>query len=166
VRPDLVERRRVLDFVLDDVKRLQGRLAGFERQKLDEYLTSIDIAQKRAIEAASFTPAAGCAPKTPGELPSDPPPEDVFAAQMDLGLTALTCGLTNVLTVSFLGDGWAFRNLFPEQGPKGAWLHNQIGHRSPLPGHAARQRGRGAQSERPLHALPDPARRTGAARAR
>lgn len=130
-RTDLTVRKRVLDLVTDDVQRLRGAFAGPEREKLDQFLASIDEAQKRTALAMQAAPSLNAECRTP-DLGTPAKPEEVFAAQMDLGTTAIACGMTNVLTVSFIGDGTAFSNLFPEFGPAGIDLH-KLGHNDYAP---------------------------------
>lgn len=49
--------RSVLDFVLDDAKRLQNKLGATDRRKLDEYLTSVREIEQRIDRAEKFPPA-------------------------------------------------------------------------------------------------------------
>lgn len=44
-------RRKVLDLVADDAKRLRGALGGGDRAKLDEYLTAVDELERRLVRA-------------------------------------------------------------------------------------------------------------------
>jgi len=52
-----LERKSVLDFVLDDARRLQGQLGATDRRKLDEYLTSVRELEQRIENASRFTQA-------------------------------------------------------------------------------------------------------------
>jgi hypothetical protein len=83
----------VLDAVAGQVKRLQARLAGTERAKLDQYLTAIGQLEKQQSAALSCksSPAAPAAPKNP---------EDALESMMSMSLIAAICGLTNVICVS------------------------------------------------------------------
>lgn len=54
----LAERASVLDFVLDDAKRLVGKLGPSDKRKLDEYLTSVREVEGRLAKDASGTTAA------------------------------------------------------------------------------------------------------------
>ncbi len=47
-------RKSVLDYVLDDAHRLEGRLAPDDRRKLDEYLTAVRDLERRIERAARF----------------------------------------------------------------------------------------------------------------
>jgi hypothetical protein len=54
-----LHRRSILDYVLDDAHRLEGRLGADDRRKLDEYLTAVRDLERRIERAAQFpTPAA------------------------------------------------------------------------------------------------------------
>jgi hypothetical protein len=44
-------RQSILDFVLEDARRLDGGLSGGDRRKLDEYLTSVREIERRAVAA-------------------------------------------------------------------------------------------------------------------
>jgi hypothetical protein len=52
-------RKSILDYVLEDTHRLEGRLGSEDRRKLDEYLTAVRDLERRIERAAKFpTPAA------------------------------------------------------------------------------------------------------------
>lgn len=50
-------RKSILDFVADDASRLQTRLGGNDRQKLDEYFTSVREIEQRIDRAGHLRPA-------------------------------------------------------------------------------------------------------------
>jgi hypothetical protein len=54
-------RKSILDYVLDDAHRLEGRLGTDDRRKLDEYLTSVRELERRIARADQFP-----VPKAPG----------------------------------------------------------------------------------------------------
>ena len=60
-------RRSVLDYVLDDARRLEPRLSLADRRKLDEYLTAVRDLERRIERAAQFptptAPAGAAAPE-------------------------------------------------------------------------------------------------------
>lgn len=97
--------KSVLDLVRADVARLQGRLAGPERAKLDQYLTSLRELEGRLSKLATPGPAvmgASCnRPADPalGMYPSGnllvPEAVDAF---LDVVFTAIACGRTHVAT--------------------------------------------------------------------
>jgi hypothetical protein len=109
-RTDLLQRRNLLDWLSDDVKRLRARLSAAERGKLDEYLGALEEAQRRVtVLEQGGGAAAGCAGGMTFLDPKTAEPDEIFDAQLELGTAALVCGLTNVLTVSFIGIGTAFK---------------------------------------------------------
>jgi hypothetical protein len=131
-RAGLGQKRRLLDWLNDDIKRARSRLAGPERVKLDQYMNAIEMAQSRVdkleqLSAAggSCGPAALATPRTPVQA------DDLFEAQMQIGSAALTCGLTNVLTVGFVGIGFCFSKRLDLGGIA---LHG-YGHGKSMPGH-------------------------------
>lgn len=90
------KREQLLDFVQEDVRQLNGRLAAPEREKLGYYLNALESmhqrqAQIKAMEA-SLKKGAPTIAKT--ELSTE-----VIASQFEIGAAALICGLTNVLTI-------------------------------------------------------------------
>jgi hypothetical protein len=109
--------RSILDALKEDIARMQGSLAGEEKAKLDQYLTSI-----RALENKLAPLAAGDAPKTCGSLKqpaaetgNDKPGGSaalsaaVIQAQTDLMMNALLCGRTPVAAFSILGNAASHR---------------------------------------------------------
>jgi hypothetical protein len=65
-----LEQRSVLDFVLDDAKRMQKRLQGSDQLKLDEYLTGVRELEKRIEKAERFGDPADPGIETPLGIPS------------------------------------------------------------------------------------------------
>jgi hypothetical protein len=52
-----VYRRSILDYVRDDARRVQGRVSGADRRKLDQYLTGVREVERRIQNAAAAAPA-------------------------------------------------------------------------------------------------------------
>ncbi len=120
----------VLDFVARDIQRLQGRLAGSERAKLDQHLTAVrDMERRLSIEAP---PSGGCAMPTRHPARGNPDPRDDYRvanvwngggpyfdriAEMQIELLAqmLVCDLTRFAT--FVISGTAGEGLDPRQCP-------------------------------------------------
>jgi len=99
----LLKRKSVLYFVTRDVTRLRDRLAGTERQKLDQHLEGL-----RSIERRLVRPPSTCAlPARPSVL--DPESVENIPAitqlQMDLIVEAFACDLTRVATLQGLWCG-------------------------------------------------------------
>ena len=98
----------LLDFLADDVKRMQARLDGSERAKLDHYLGAFEAMSSRqgklaamAKEIARSTPEID--PKVGKIVQTKTAPTGVFdrlEAQFDIAAGTLIAGLTNVVTVS------------------------------------------------------------------
>ncbi|MCA9632603.1 MAG: DUF1552 domain-containing protein [Myxococcales bacterium] len=92
---DRVQKRRksVLDLVRGELGDLRQRVGGVEAQKLDAHLEALRSVEKGVQGPGSCTPSA-----TPEAL--DPYGGDAFPAlakqQMDLLVTAFSCGMTNV----------------------------------------------------------------------
>ena len=82
--------KRVLTRLRADISRLRARLAGEERAKLDQYLSSIDAFDRRSAGGSICASTALGVPEARGvvaELPS----------MLDMAVTALRCGMTNVV---------------------------------------------------------------------
>lgn len=106
------QRRSVLDFVMDDVSRLQTRLGATDRSRLEEYLV-----QLREIEATIADDEAGgdgeggtprlCERPEPlasiGNVKDDGEVPRVTSQMMSLSRLALQCDLTRVVTFQWQG---------------------------------------------------------------
>ncbi|MCA9080865.1 MAG: DUF1552 domain-containing protein, partial [Planctomycetaceae bacterium] len=90
----------LLDFMVDDVRRLEQRLNAFEREQLGNYLSSYEAMRQRQsmLQERATTLSTHC-----------PPTKDIFfsdvetdrlQAQFEIGAAALISGLTNVLTLA------------------------------------------------------------------
>jgi hypothetical protein len=104
--------KSLLDFVLDDANSLNGRLGSRDREKLDEYLTSVRDIETRLQHSASFGPL----PRPDMASPDGIPP--VYDQHMDLmyDLMALSfqTDSTRIATLLLAGDGT--NRAFPEIG--------------------------------------------------
>lgn len=97
----------VLDFMVEDVKRVESGLAGEERERLQHYLRAYEAMrhrQSRLNEIESTLrkqgPIVTDKYRSTGET-------DRLDAHFDLAAAALTCGLTNVVTIaSGAGDNY------------------------------------------------------------
>jgi hypothetical protein len=101
----LLKRKSVLDFVKADVGRMQNKLAGTERQKLEQHLDGLRNIEKRLVTPIS---TAGCTlPAKPGAL--DPESVDNIPAitkiQMDLIIESFACDLTRFASLQALWCG-------------------------------------------------------------
>lgn len=98
----------MLDFMADDVKRMQTRLDGSEREKLERYLEAFESMSGRQSKLAAMSGRIAKAtptldPKASHYGISRTEPTGVFdrlEAQFDIAAGTLIAGLTNVVTVS------------------------------------------------------------------
>lgn len=108
--------KSLLDFVLDDAKAVQRRLGAKDRDKLDEYLTSVRAIEQRIQRSESFGPLPVTSDPPPGGVPSD------FGEHMDVMYEMLALAFetdsTRIATLLLAGDG--ANRAFPEIGiPEG-----------------------------------------------
>jgi hypothetical protein len=97
--------KSILDFVHDDVRRLNQVLGNRDKQKLDEYLSSVrEIEQRleRVRQANSAPPPQPNMPK-PGGIPADL--QEHIRLMMDLLVLAFQTDLTRVATFPLANDG-------------------------------------------------------------
>jgi hypothetical protein len=105
--------KSLLDFVLDDAHSLQGRLTSRDRDKLDEYLTSVRDIETRLQHSESFGPP----PRLDmAEPPAGIPPsyDQHMDMMYDLLALAFQTDSTRVATLLLAGDGT--NRAFPEIG--------------------------------------------------
>jgi hypothetical protein len=98
-----VGQRSILDFVLEDARRMENRLASKDREKLDQYLSGVREIEER-LQRAERMPA----PKDPGiETPAGISQD--YAAHIgltfDMMLLAFQSDLTRVSTLMLAHDG-------------------------------------------------------------
>ena len=97
---DFLAKRNLLDFVREDVKRVEKTLGGPEKEQLSAYLATFATLSDRQsrlneIEHTLRQHAPVASDKYTSEVETDR-----LDAQFDLGAAALIAGLTNVLTLS------------------------------------------------------------------
>lgn len=98
----------LLEFLADDVKRMQKRLDGSEREKLEHYFNAFEAMRGRQGKLAGMAEQiAGATPKVDAKLgtiaQTKTAPTGVFdrlEAQFDIAAGAMIAGLTNTVTVS------------------------------------------------------------------
>lgn len=101
----------LLDFLGDDVKRMESRLDGAEKEKLNRYLEAFESMSARQGQLASMGPRISAAtpqidPKLGNWEETKTGPTgimDRLEAQMDIAAGTLIAGLTNVVTMSVGG---------------------------------------------------------------
>jgi hypothetical protein len=96
------EQHSILDFVLQDAKAVQRKLDGRDRQKLDQYLTSVREIEQR-IEKAERMPAANPNANSPSGIPSSF--DEHIALMGDMMILAFQTDSTRVATMLFAGEG-------------------------------------------------------------
>ena len=99
---DLIENRlqgTLLDFMVDDIKRLENRIGQAEREKLDIYLDGFEgLRQRRRALKGVEAEVRAQAPEVDDKYTS-PVETDRLEAHFDLAAAALIAGLTNVITI-------------------------------------------------------------------
>jgi hypothetical protein len=116
------EDRSLLDFVLDDAADLQRGLGSRDKQKLDEYLTSVRQIEKRIHEAERFGDAPDPAVDTPVGIPKAY--AEHIQLMFDMLLLAFQTDSTRIATFLIANDG--ANRAFPEIGiPEG---HHFLSH--------------------------------------
>jgi hypothetical protein len=96
------EEQSILDFVMDDASAIQRSLNGRDRQKLDQYLTSVREIEER-IERAERMPVANPAVNSPAGIP--PNFEEHIALMFDMLTLAFQTDSTRVATMLLAGEG-------------------------------------------------------------
>jgi hypothetical protein len=103
------EQRSILDFVLEDANVIERKLNGRDRQKLDQYLSSVREIEQR-LQRAESMPAANPAMNTPAGIP--PNYEEHIALMFDMLLLAFQTDSTRIATMLLAGEG--SNRTFPE----------------------------------------------------
>jgi hypothetical protein len=121
-------RRSVLDLVLGEARRLQPALAGDDRHKLDEYLSSLRAVEER-IQAAERMPAPPAPDGTsvPPGIPGDTGAH--IRLMMDLMVLAFQSDSTRLITLMLANEG--SDRTFPELGLTTS--HHWTGHHEKKP---------------------------------
>jgi hypothetical protein len=97
------QQRSILDFVLDDARSLQGQLAARDKQKLDEYLTSVREIEKRIQTAERFGTVPDPDIDTPAGVPSS---FDAYIQVMfDMMVLAFQTDSTRIATFLCANEG-------------------------------------------------------------
>jgi hypothetical protein len=104
------QQRSILDFVAADARALQRQLATRDRQKLDEYLTSVREIEKRIEKAEQFKETPDPAIETPAGIPASF--QEHIQLMYDMMLLAFETDTTRVATFLLANDG--SNRAFPE----------------------------------------------------
>ena len=94
-------RRRMLDFVAGDVKRLRSQIAGPEKEALDYHVEALESLFRREDQLAGMLDRGELGRHAP-TLPEKPAVKmtEIAAGQCDIAAAALVAGLTNVVTIA------------------------------------------------------------------
>ena len=100
-RNDFASRRNLLDLMSGDVKKLEAKLTGLEKEQLDHHLASLESLSKREANLSEMY-VSGKLTKSAPTMPSPFPVtwKDTVTAQFDIAAAALATGLTNVVTIT------------------------------------------------------------------
>jgi hypothetical protein len=116
------QHRSILDFVLDDAGALERQLGGRDRQKLDQYMTSVREIEKRIAQAERFGETPDPRVDTPGGVPATF--QEHIQIMFDMMLLAFQTDSTRVATFLLANEG--SNRAFPEIGiPEG---HHYLSH--------------------------------------
>jgi hypothetical protein len=120
VSKQLAQDKSLLDLIAGDIARMQGRLAGPEKAKLDQYLTSIRGVERQLAELGAARGTCQAPPRPGADLDRASLSPRVVAAHIDVAFAAQMCGLTRISHMSILGM----------EGPHIAygWLGDTRGH--------------------------------------
>jgi hypothetical protein len=99
-KQEFAAKNNLLDFLKEDVKRAESRLAGEEREQLGAYLETFETLRNRQSRLNEIEHTLREKGPVVGDKYASAVETDRLDAQFDLGAAALVCGLTNVLTIS------------------------------------------------------------------
>jgi hypothetical protein len=127
--PDPVRamRKSILDVVLDDLSALGQRVGSADRSRLDQHAESIRAIERR-LDTTSEGATATCSPVQPSADPtssnSKEPVEERMQAMGDLLALAMTCDVSRVFSIQFIGSaaGPVFWQVGADRG------HHDISH--------------------------------------
>ena len=95
--------RSLLDFVAEDARRLQLKIGGADRRKVDEYLTGIRELERRIDDARPVVEVGKVNLARPSGIPSDY--REHLRLMSDLLVCAFQADLTRIATFVFANDG-------------------------------------------------------------
>lgn len=99
----MLERSSVLDFVMDDTRKMQKRLSRRDQEKLDQYITGIRDVEKRIQKAEQFGPNVDPDSPTPIGIPAQQ--AEYVRLMYDIMLLAFQTDSTRVATFVLGHDG-------------------------------------------------------------
>ena len=95
--------RSILDFVMEDARQMEGRLASQDRDKLDQYLTGVREIEERLQRAERFANAKDPGVEAPIGITQDH--AEYVGITFDMMLLAFQSDLTRVSTMMLAHDG-------------------------------------------------------------
>lgn len=121
-RRRMMDRRSILDFVLEDAKRMKPRLAPRDCEKLDQYLTGVREVEQRIERAEQFGPNEDPNVETPSGIPADH--AEYVDLMYDMMLLAFKTDSTRVATfvLGHDGDNRSFSHMGISEG------HHDLSH--------------------------------------
>lgn len=99
-KQEFLAQRNLLDFLRDDIKRVEKQLAGPEREQLAVYLSTFDTLSDRQSRLNEIEPTLRKHAPVADDKYVSAVETDRLDAQFDLAAAALISGLTNVVTLS------------------------------------------------------------------
>lgn len=106
------QQRSILDFVLDDARSLQSQLGGRDKDKLEEYLTSVREIERRIEKSERFGKTPDPTVTTPSGVPAAF--EDYIQIMFDMMVLAYQTDSTRIATFLLANEG--SNRSFPEIG--------------------------------------------------
>ena len=106
------QQRSILDFVLEDTRKLEKELGGGDQQKLDEYLAGVREIERRIQEAEKFKETPNPNVETPTGVPGSFP--EHIGLMFDMMVLAFQTDSTRVATFLLANEG--SNRTFPEIG--------------------------------------------------
>ncbi len=116
-----MDERSILDFVMEDARTITAKMNGRDRQKLDQYLTSVREIEQR-IERAERMPIPNLDTDAPPGLPTDA--GEHMQLMFDMLFLAFQTDSTRIATVLIAKEG--SDRIFPDIGVTGG--HHTISH--------------------------------------
>jgi hypothetical protein len=106
------EQRSILDFVMDDARKMQNRLTARDQDKLDQYLTGVREIETRIEKAERFGDSRDPGGETPSGIPADYGQH--IQLMYDMMVLAFQTDSTRVASLLLAHDG--SNRSFPEIG--------------------------------------------------
>ncbi len=132
---DLMENRlngTLLDFMVGDIKRLESRLGGVEKEKLDVYLDGFESLRDRRRKLKDVEAQVRKHAPVVNDKYTSTVETDRIEAHFDLAAATLIAGLSNVVTIRPDGLGTFYSGLGVDKGVHGLGHgegEDPIGHR-------------------------------------